>query len=235
MRSGYVMHFHHVFVLHVLLEAGVEVADHRLDAGHVLAVEVDDQAEHAVRRRVVRAEVDRQHVAGRLHLGRGRQHGGRRARDARACRRSACARSGCAAQSSSFFAREPHRLAAERVVLAERMAVPVVVQEDPLQVRMAPRSGCPSGRTPRARGSRRSARQGSRSGPARPRRATPAGGHAARARRSRAGGSSSRSASASASAPPGSPASSACSGRGRSRCRCSRRLPRPPSRGSRRR
>jgi hypothetical protein len=50
-------------VLHRLLEAGVQVADHGVEADDLLAVEVDDQAEHAVRRRVVRAEVDPQDVA----------------------------------------------------------------------------------------------------------------------------------------------------------------------------
>ena len=48
--------------LHVLLEAGVQVADHRLEPGDVLPVEVDDQPQDAVRRRVVRAEVDREDV-----------------------------------------------------------------------------------------------------------------------------------------------------------------------------
>ena len=48
--------------LHVLLEPRVEVADDRLDPGDVLAVEVDDQAEDAVRRRVVRPEVDGEDV-----------------------------------------------------------------------------------------------------------------------------------------------------------------------------
>ena len=55
-------------LLHVLLEAGVEVADHGLEPDDVLAVQVDDQAQHAVRRRVVRPEVDRHDVAGRQQL-----------------------------------------------------------------------------------------------------------------------------------------------------------------------
>ena len=59
-------------VLHVLLEARVEVADHGLEPDDVLAVQVDDQAQHAVRRRMVRPEVDRHHVAGRAHARRGR-------------------------------------------------------------------------------------------------------------------------------------------------------------------
>ena len=49
-------------LLHRLLEAGVQVADHGGDAGDVLAVEVDDEPEDAVRGGVVRAEVDRQDV-----------------------------------------------------------------------------------------------------------------------------------------------------------------------------
>ena len=51
-------------VLHVLLEAGVQVADDRAQADDALAVEVDDEAQHAVRRRVVRPEVDLQDVFG---------------------------------------------------------------------------------------------------------------------------------------------------------------------------
>jgi hypothetical protein len=44
--------------LHVLLDAGVEVADARAGLGHRLAVELEDEAEHAVRRRVLRTHVD---------------------------------------------------------------------------------------------------------------------------------------------------------------------------------
>ena len=49
-------------LLHVLLEAGVQVADHRAQADDVLAVQVDDEPQDAVRRRVVRAEVDLEDV-----------------------------------------------------------------------------------------------------------------------------------------------------------------------------
>ena len=44
--------------LHVLLDAGVQVADARAGLGHRLAVELEDEAEHAVRRRVLRTHVD---------------------------------------------------------------------------------------------------------------------------------------------------------------------------------
>ena len=44
--------------LHVLLDAGVQVADARAGLGHRLAVELEDQAEHAVGRRVLRTHVD---------------------------------------------------------------------------------------------------------------------------------------------------------------------------------
>jgi hypothetical protein len=54
-------------VLRRLLDAGVEVADDRLEVAHDLALERDQQPQHAVRGRVVRAEVDRQ----QLGLGRG--------------------------------------------------------------------------------------------------------------------------------------------------------------------
>src|SRR5207247_358037 len=50
-------------LLHVLLEAGVEVADHRPQADDRLAVQVDDEAEDPVRRGMVRREVDLQDVA----------------------------------------------------------------------------------------------------------------------------------------------------------------------------
>ena len=48
--------------LHVLLEPGVQVADHGADARDGLPVEVDDEAEDAVRRRMVRPEVDAEDV-----------------------------------------------------------------------------------------------------------------------------------------------------------------------------
>src|SRR5262249_20869520 len=46
--------------LHVLLDPGVQVADHRPDLGHRLAFEREDQPEDAVRRRVLRTHVDNQ-------------------------------------------------------------------------------------------------------------------------------------------------------------------------------
>src|SRR6266850_1971376 len=49
--------------LHLLLDPGVEVADDRLDAAHLLAVQVDDQPQHAVRGRVMRPEVDGEQLA----------------------------------------------------------------------------------------------------------------------------------------------------------------------------
>ena len=52
-------------LLHVLLEAGVQVADDRAQPDDALAGEVDDEAEDAVRRRMVRAEVDLEDVLGR--------------------------------------------------------------------------------------------------------------------------------------------------------------------------
>ena len=51
-------------VLGGLLDPGVDVADHRLDVAHDLGLERRDQPQHAVRRRVVRAEVDRQQLLG---------------------------------------------------------------------------------------------------------------------------------------------------------------------------
>ena len=44
--------------LHVLLDAGVQVADAAARLGHRLAVELEDESEHAVGRRVLRTHVD---------------------------------------------------------------------------------------------------------------------------------------------------------------------------------
>ena len=51
-------------VLGGLLDAGVDVADDRLEVAHDLALERDQQAQHAVGGRVVRAEVQRQQLVG---------------------------------------------------------------------------------------------------------------------------------------------------------------------------
>ena len=53
-------------VLHVLLDAGVQVADAAAGLGHRLALELEDQPEHAVRRRVLRAHVDDDPLVGLL-------------------------------------------------------------------------------------------------------------------------------------------------------------------------
>jgi hypothetical protein len=58
--------------LHRLLDAGVDVADDRLDLAHDLALERAEQAQDAVSRRVVRPEVDREELGLRLELGRRR-------------------------------------------------------------------------------------------------------------------------------------------------------------------
>jgi hypothetical protein len=71
-------------LLHVLLEPGVEVADHRRDPDDVLAVEVDDEPEDAVRRRMVRAEVDGEDVVALADLVGHLEHGRHRLRDPRA-------------------------------------------------------------------------------------------------------------------------------------------------------
>ena len=49
--------------LRLLLDPCVEVADHRFEAADLLAVEVDDQAQHPVGGGVVRPEVDREQLA----------------------------------------------------------------------------------------------------------------------------------------------------------------------------
>ena len=48
-----------VAVLADLLDAAVEVAEHRIEVHDPLAVDLEHDAQHAVRRRVLRAEVDR--------------------------------------------------------------------------------------------------------------------------------------------------------------------------------
>ena len=53
-------------VLHVLLDAGVEVADAAAGLGHRLALELEDQPEHAVGRRVLRTHVDDDPLVGVL-------------------------------------------------------------------------------------------------------------------------------------------------------------------------
>ena len=70
--------------LHRLLEAGVEVADHRREADDRLAVEVDDQAEDAVRGRMVRPEVDLHDVVRLVQLRRDVEDRRDARRDARA-------------------------------------------------------------------------------------------------------------------------------------------------------
>ena len=66
-------------LLHVLLERGVQVADRRREADDLLAVQLGDQAQHAVGRRMVRAEVDLEQLArlaqrlGHLQHGRDRR------------------------------------------------------------------------------------------------------------------------------------------------------------------
>src|SRR5664279_2298576 len=71
-------------LLHRLLEAGVQVADDCVQADDLLAVEVEDQAEHAVRRRMVRPEVDPQDVVAVDQLGRNVEDRRHPLRDARA-------------------------------------------------------------------------------------------------------------------------------------------------------
>ena len=53
-------------VLHVLLDAGVQVADAAAGLGDRLALELEDEAEHAVGRRVLRAHVDHDPLLGGL-------------------------------------------------------------------------------------------------------------------------------------------------------------------------
>ena len=69
MRGAYVTDFHHDFASMFFSKPGVQVADDGADAGDRLAVEVDDEPQHAVGRGVVRAEVDAQDVLEPVLLG----------------------------------------------------------------------------------------------------------------------------------------------------------------------
>jgi hypothetical protein len=61
-------------LLHRLLEARVQVAHDRAEPDHVLAFEIDDEPEHAVRGGVVGPEVDGEDVPLPAHLLRHLQH-----------------------------------------------------------------------------------------------------------------------------------------------------------------
>ena len=55
-----------LLLLHRLLDAGVQVADGRRDRQHGLAVQLQHQAQHAVRAGVLRPHVDGQHLGAQL-------------------------------------------------------------------------------------------------------------------------------------------------------------------------
>ncbi len=155
-------------VFAVLLDAGVHVADDRLDVAHDLALERRDQPQHAVRGRVVRAEVERQQlvVLGVLDVGEldARLHlPVRHARGSRSGRACASRRSLPPPRVLRLVVREEDLLAAHREVAPLREA------------RRSPRaSGSGAGpgdrrrsrrtcRRPRAPGGRRSASRRRRS------------------------------------------------------------------------
>ncbi len=72
-------------LLHRLLEARVEVADHGLEADDRLAVQLDDEPENAVHRRVVGAEVDLEDVRGLASVFRHGEDGRNRRGNAGSC------------------------------------------------------------------------------------------------------------------------------------------------------
>ena len=119
--------------LHVLLEAGVQVADHRAEADDLLPVQVDDQAQDAVRRRVVRPEVDLEQVLalaellGDLEDRRDRRGDVAPLVDPRAL------------DGHRHYSSSEKRTGSPPIgiVLAQRVALPVVVHEDPRGVRVA--------------------------------------------------------------------------------------------------
>ena len=178
--------------LHVLLDAGVQVADARAGLGDRLAVDLEDQPEHAVRRRVLRAHVDDDPLLAEARRPRRRCRPSRRRtalktrrprRRARRSRRSrrrhrramASASAGCWCGSviscttsagpaaGSVGALVLDRDAAEGVVLALRVAGPVVRHQDAGQGRVAVEDRSRTCPRSRARASR---------WPGRPRRST---------------------------------------------------------------
>jgi hypothetical protein len=92
----------------------VQVADDRAQADDALAVELDDEPEDAVGRGVVRPEVDLEDVAAAAELLRHLQDRGDRRGDARALVDAVALR----CDRHLLLPGEPHRLAADRVVLA---------------------------------------------------------------------------------------------------------------------
>ena len=130
-----------LLVLAALLDAGVDVADDRLDVAHVLALELAQQPQHPVRGGVVRAEVDREQLlssSSRCPIGRSivldrstpRARGtGRRARSGGS--------SLIPARELVLVEGEQDRLAADREVAPLRMADVVLGHEDAAQVGVA--------------------------------------------------------------------------------------------------
>ncbi len=147
-------------VLGHLLEAAVQVADHRLDLRDDLAVEVHDHAAHAVRGRVRRSHVHDQlldlaavladHVATLFDL---QWH---RTPPFVTLLPSPIGGGGRAVRRSDVVGPTNDPLVG--VVLSQREAHPVLGQQDPSQVRDGPRTGYRTGRRPRAPASRRPAR-----------------------------------------------------------------------------
>ena len=131
--------------LHQLLGAAMQQADMRIDALDHLAVEFEHEAQHAVRGRMLRAEVDRE--VAEVLFGHASAYALRLlvARQRRAL-------PGAQEIELAEFLVEPHGLVAHalllvvvahldeaghREVLAQRMAVEAVIGEDAAQVRMA--------------------------------------------------------------------------------------------------
>ena len=103
-------------VLAGLFDPGVDVADHRLQVADDLAFEVDDQPQHAVGGRVVRADVDRHHLGLQVELE---------------------PTAAVLSHSLSLVVGEGHGLAADREVAPLRPADVVLGQQDPGQVGVA--------------------------------------------------------------------------------------------------
>ena len=150
-----------------LLHPGVEVADHRLRAHHRLAVELHHDPQHPVGRRVLRTHVDDHRLVARRPPATAPPVSTSSRSPARsscapssvcAARASSSSSSSCALERRSAVSDlasrsagraslivgrvflERHRDARGRVVLAQRVAHPVVGHEDPREVGVADRT-----------------------------------------------------------------------------------------------
>ena len=156
-----------------LLDAGVQVADGRRRRQDGLAVELEHQPQHAVRAGVLRPHVDGHRFGADL---RHRFSGTRLGRSASARHRRVSrsfirfARNSSSVTCSGSVVARRH-LDLDRIVLAQRIALPVLGHQQPPRIRMAVERRCRTDPRPRARASSPPARRRSPSRRAHRRRA----------------------------------------------------------------